>query len=218
MFFNKKKEEAECFSCNSRIEGKFSFCPYCGTDLIDREREMRDFGLLGKSDSSEEIMMPGNFGITDKIINSLVNSLVKNLDRQFKEVDKNLEKEFGRTEVRSFPNGIKIKIGPPVERSKSARTIVKKALTSEQLEKMSSLPRAEAKSSVKRLNNKVVYELSTPGVDSPQDIFVSKLESGYEIKAIGSKKIYVNSLPVNLPLKRLSLAKNKLLVEFHTEE
>ena len=218
MFFNKKKEEAECFSCNSRIEGKFSFCPYCGTDLIDREREMRDFGLLGKSDSSEDIMMPGNFGITDKIINSLVNSLVKNLDRQFKEVDKNLEKEFGRTEVRSFPNGIKIRIGQPIEKRKSQTKLVKKTLTSEQLEKMSSLPRAEAKSSVKRLNNKVVYELSTPGVDSPQDIFVSKLESGYEIKAIGSKKIYVNSLPVNLPLKRLSLAKNKLLVEFHTEE
>ncbi len=84
----------------------------------------------------------------------------------------------------------------------------------EQLKKMGSLPRTEAKTSVKRFGDKVVYELATPGVNSANDVFVSKLESGYEIKAIGNKKIYVNSVPINLPLRKYSILKNKLLVEF----
>jgi len=85
------------------------------------------------------------------------------------------------------------------------------------LKKMGSLPRAKAKTSVKRFGNKVVYELSTPGVISAEDVFISKLESGYEIKAIGDKKVYVNSVPINLPLKKYSIVNNKLLFEFLAE-
>jgi hypothetical protein len=59
---------------------------------------------------------------------------------------------------------------------------------------MGKLPRAKAKSSSKRLGDRLVYELVTPGVTSPKDIFISKLESGYEIKAIGQKKVYSKNL------------------------
>ena len=83
---------------------------------------------------------------------------------------------------------------------------------------MSNLPRAPAKTSVRRLSDKVVYELSAPGIESVEDVFVSKLENGYEIKAIGGKKVYVNSLPVNLQLKGFSISENKLLVEFKPEK
>ena len=65
--------------------------------------------------------------------------------------------------------------------------------------------------------DKLIYELSTPGLDSKEDIFLSKVETGYEVKAIGSKKVYVNTLQVNLPLHDLSVANNKLLVEFKTK-
>lgn len=215
MFFGKKRKDSDvkCPSCDSKINKKYDFCPYCGNPTSNQENEARDFGMLGKHDSGnfqEENPLAG-FGITDKLISSLVNNLAKSLDKQFTD----MEKISQNTEVKSFPNGIKIRIGPPINLSpKKAQRKQKNDITDSQIEKISSLPRAIAKSSVKRINDKVIYNLETPGVDSTEDVFISKLESGYEVKAIGKKKIYVNSIPINLPLKRLSLLKDKLAIEF----
>ena len=154
-------------------------------------------------------------------MNSLVNSLVKSIDKQFKDINREMTENEDRPEVRSFPNGIRIRVGQPQNNPKQKKkdnNIMKKNPDVNQLKKMSELPREKAKSNIKRLNDSIVYELSTPGVYSIQDIFVAKIEEGYEIKAIGTKKIYVSSLPLNLPLKKLSLLKNKLLIEFKTEE
>ena len=57
--------------------------------------------------------------------------------------------------------------------------------------------------------------MKAPGIESVEDVFISKLESGYEVKAIGKKKVYVNSLPVNLPLRGYGIDVSKgLMVEF----
>lgn len=225
MLFNKKnKKQEKCENCGSRSDKKFSFCPHCGNSLIDLEKEQKNFGLLGKNDfSGQEInsYASQSFGITDKLINSMFNSIMKNLDKQFKNQFNEMEKDLERTEIKRFPNGIRIKISSPYQQKSKAKpkqNLAKRTIDEEQLKKMSSLPRAKAKTNVKRVGNTVIYELSTPGVSSPQDIFISKLESGYEIKVIGSKKIYVNSVPINLPLKRYSVLKNKLLVEFLSGE
>ncbi len=216
MFFKKKskKSDMRCGHCSSKINYRYSFCPYCGNTLIDIEKEKKDFGMLGRNDIIDEKILDGsfeinNFGITDKIIGSLVNSLVKNLDKQFKELEK--------TEIENLPNGIKIRIGAP-KRPQQRIQQIKKTITNEQLKKISSLPRVQAKSNIRRLSDKIVCELDAPGVISPEDVFVSKLESGYEIKAIGNKKIYVNSIPINFPLKKFLLEKGKLFVEFKIEE
>src|SRR3990172_3572410 len=145
-----------------------------------------------------------------------MNSMIKALDKQMKE---GAEPIFeGNADIEHSPNGIKIKIGIPQgkqNRQQKPKHSIKKQITEAQLEKMSNLPRAPAKTSVRRLSDKVVYELSAPGISSTDDVFVSKLENGYEIKAIGGKKVYVNSLPVNLQLKGLVISDNKLLVEFN---
>jgi len=215
-----KKEKKKCESCGGGIEDKFSFCPSCGNSIFDSEMEQEDFGLLGRNDFIEQQVDPfgpQSFGFTDKIIGSMFNSLMKNLDKQFRNQLRNVEKELDKTEVRSFPNGISIKISGPV-RNKSVRqnnlNPRTREIGKEQLKKMSTFPRTEAKTNVRRVGDKVVYELATSGVTSPEDIFISKLESGYEIKALGSKKIYVNKVPINLPLKGFSILKNKLIVEF----
>jgi len=205
MFFG-KKANTKCESCSSKVENKFSFCPYCGNTLAN-EKEAKEYGLLGKNDSINHSSSEGeNFGITDKIIGSLMNTLVKSLDKQFRELEKT-----NKTEVQTFPNGIKIQIGQQVKPA-----VPKRKITEEQLTRMSHLARTSAKTSVKRLSDKIIYELNAPGISSPQDIFVSKLESGYEIKAIGDK-VYTNTLPISLPLKTLSLDKNKILIEFKIE-
>lgn len=214
MIFKKKnsKEVFKCQRCKSVVGAKHNFCPECGLRLASIEDEQKEFGMLGKYDLDEQEMqnqhgMMPDMGITDKIIGSLVNSLMKNLDRQFKEIEKG--------EVTTMPNGIKIKIGVP-QKKKAAPA--PKTISEAQLKKMVGLPRTIAKTSVRRLSDKVIYELATPGLSSPQDVIVSKLESGYEVKAIADKKVYVNSLPINLPIRNLSLADDKLFIEFKIQE
>ena len=212
MFFNKNPR---CDNCNSKTNDKFSFCPYCGTSLVDEEKHLKDYGLLGKGEEIDEDSIPAELGmgITDKLIGSLMNNLMKSLDKQFK----TMNKDFQKAEIKTLPNGIRIQIGNPQQVKKSQqRSIFEKTITENQLERISSLPKEKAEIKMKRIGDKVVYELNTPGIESPQDVFISKLESGYEIKAISNKKIYVNSLPVNLPLKSLSLNNDKIMIEFRT--
>lgn len=211
MFFKgKSKEEKKCNVCSSKISGKYSFCPHCGGNLLNKEEEIKEYGMLGRNDFISQNMPEPNLGLADKVILNLFNNLVKTLDVQFRELEK--------TEISNFPNGIKIRIGSPPRKKARKQQAHIKEITDKQMGKMNSLPRAAAKSSVRRFSDKVVYELSTPGVNSLDDVFVSKLESGYEIKAIGEKKIYVNSLPVNLPLHNFAISNDKLLVEFNTRE
>ena len=79
---------------------------------------------------------------------------------------------------------------------------------------MTNLPRATAKTKVRRLSDKVIYDLDIHGVENIKDIFVSKLESGYEVKAIGKGKVYTNSLPINLPLLQYSFNESGVSLEF----
>lgn len=220
MFFKRKseKEKTQCFNCESKVNTDFTFCPHCGESLINPEEEMREFGLLGRNDlMSEEFLspMPVQLGITEKIFSSLIQTLIKTMDQQTREGREGVEK----SEVTAYPNGIKIKIGMPFQGQKAqqqAQQPATKAITDEQIKKMSGLPRAKAKMTMRRLNNKLIYELNAPGITSTDDVLLAKLESGYEVKAIGDKKVYVNSIPVNLPIQGFSLQDNKLIVEFKT--
>jgi hypothetical protein len=215
MFDSKK-----CVRCEGKMKDAFSFCPYCGLDLRTND-DARDFGMLGKSDgiAGAPLIGGGGMGISDKMIGSIFNSLMKNLEKQMKNVDfDKMDDQFNglNHEVQRFPNGIKIRIGgasPNVVKKKIVRPTAK-IITNDQVERMAKLPRGEAKSDVRRFSDKIVYELGASGVEDVNDIFVSKLESGYEVKAIGKKKVYVNSLPVNLPLKKYFIKDNKLHVEF----
>ncbi|HVY01890.1 MAG TPA: zinc-ribbon domain-containing protein [Candidatus Nanoarchaeia archaeon] len=206
MFFKKKSGEM-CGNCNSKIQDDFSYCPYCGKSLISKAKQREDYGLLGAHDGFEEMeQMPG---FTDKMISSLLNSVIKNLDKQLTE----------NAQVTNLPNGIKIKIGSPaLPKKKAEPKIVKRTLTEDQMKRLSSLPRKPAKTNIKRLGDRVIYELTTPGVVATEDVFVSRLESGYEVKALGSKKMYVNTLPISLPIKTVVLEKNKVIVEFNTKQ
>jgi hypothetical protein len=215
MFF--KKKNIKCENCNSKFSEEFSYCPYCGEGIVDPEKISRDFGMLGKNDAIDEEFfkknMNNNLTITDKMVSALVNSLMKNLDKQFRDIEKS-----GFNNVQNTPRGIRIQIGVP-NQELQPKKIQKhdfsiNKISEEQLEKLKTLPKKSAKTNVKRLGDKLVYELDTPGLSSIKDVFVQKIESGYEIKAISEKKVYVNSLPVNMPIRSFSLGKDKLSVEF----
>jgi len=224
MIFNKKKNQTQkCEGCGNQVQQSFRFCPRCGNNLSNTAKDKGDYGLLGRDDFSEsEFPMPSNMGITDKMVNSIFKSMMKSLDKQLKNQFTDPNEDIQAPEIKSFPNGISIKISGPLQGQNQPKRIVKKVekqtIDEEQIKKISSLPKGKAKTSVKRLGDRIVYELSIPGISSPKDIFVSKLESGYEIKAIGAKKVYVNSVPINLPLSKYTISKNKLAVEFKAHD
>jgi len=200
-----------CPRCESKVKDHFEFCPYCGLDLANPERDSKNFGILGKNEMTGGAPLAGGFGslgITDKFINSMLNSLMKSLEKQMKNID---------PEIQDTPTGIRINFGVPQNAPKKRAPLNGlKRITKEQIDRMSGLPRVEAKTQIRRLGDKVVYDLDAPGIDSVEDVFVSKLETGYELKAIGNKKVYVNSLPVDLPLKSYSVSSKGLRLEFGT--
>lgn len=209
MFF--KKKTMTCHACKQKTLEKHSFCPDCGTKLISQEEETKHYGLLGKNDvlpEEQNMHEQAPPGFTDRImtgmINSMMQAIIKNIEQQVKNID--------NAEIKEMPNGFQIRMGnQPIRRQKQPTTA---KITAEQLERMAKLPRTQAESNMKRLSDKVIYELAMPGIKDVKDVFVNKLEQGYEIKAIGSKKVYTSSIPLNLPIKSYSIGEKGLTVEF----
>ena len=63
--FKKRK----CDNCEEKIDKDFNFCPHCSAPL-NEELDGEDRGLLGKTDSVEELHLPMGF-------NQLFNSLAQ---------------------------------------------------------------------------------------------------------------------------------------------
>ncbi len=217
MFFGRKKKTIKCETCRAKIDEKFSFCPYCGNSLIDKAKEAEDFGLLGKDDlipqAAENSSFAG-FGISDRMISSVMKKLMKSFASELGSANNN---DFENAEIQSLPNGISIRVNSmPNKKAQSPKKqqCKNRELTEEQIKKISKLPRVSAKTNVRRFSDKVIYELAAPGIKTVDDIFVSKLENGYEIKALSDKKLYVNTLSVNLPLKKYMIENDKIFFEF----
>lgn len=218
MFSSKK-----CDRCTGKLKDEFSFCPFCGIDLRNPQADARDFGILGKNDSvfgapllgGGAMGLPTDFGNIFAQVMKMMEGQIKNMNQE------NLDFGDSKPEIRRMPNGFQIKIGPANHQHQHQKMKVEEVkpriITDEQRARMVKLPRAEAKTQVRRLSDKIVYELSTPGVASTDDIFVSKVESGYEVKAVGKKKVYLNSLQIDLPIKRYSVKDNRVTIEFGLE-
>ena len=215
--FKKKK----CEKCGKKIDEKFSFCPNCGSRI--NSENGGDFGMLGKNDFmplADEIKLPFGF-------NAIFNSLMKNLSKEFEEQlrgnipqgqPKKVKKDGISISISTFGNGApRIKVSPMgnqgIEQEKTAEKIKKNNFTKEKIKKFGELKREEPKTNIRRLSNKLVYEIEMPGVKTIEDISISQLESSIEIKAIGEKKAYAKIIPINLPIKNYDLSEGKLILE-----
>ena len=206
----------KCKRCEGKLKNNYSFCPYCRLDLRNPEGDINDFGMLGKNDSvfGAPLLGGGGAGITDSVVNSIFNNVMKIMENQMKNLNVDNKLDFGdsKPEVTQLPNGIQIKIGPKKHNHEEHHKV--RVINEEQRGRMTNLPRGQAKTEVRRLSDKVIYVLSTPGVEDVNDIFVSKVESGYEVKAVGKKKVYFNSLQLNLPLRKYYIKEDYLTLEF----
>ena len=222
--FNKKK----CGKCGEKISNDYNFCPYCRTPIEDHP-DRDEWGLLGKNDSAvEEISLPLGF-------NHLFSSLIKNMNNQFKEIETQTKNQQKRPEVKR--GGISISIStsgnrPPEIKVTSfgnvpdfkerEKKIERKAnalkLPVSDAKKFSGMPKKEPETNVRRLSNKVVYEINMPGVKSTEDISIIQLENSIEIKALAKDKVFHKILPINLPISDYNLSKGKLVLELDVRE
>lgn len=231
----------KCNKCGRKIEKNFEFCPHCGKDFrVERRmQDERDFGFLGKEDE----LFPDFSSMNSKSIpfGNLFDSLLKQVDAQMHELDKQMGKEekikreiktsgFNISISSSNQNQPEIRIsgfGPEFEKIKGNMKVgrevekeikIKKPVISEERAKqIAKLPRKEAETNVRRLSNKIIYEISLPGVEKLEDVIINKLENSIEIKAFSKNKVYFKLLPINLPIVNYQLTEEKLILELKTK-
>jgi HSP20 family molecular chaperone IbpA len=199
---NKKK----CNSCKERINSNYEFCPHCGNPIKNSRKE---WGLLGKDDVSEDNDSP-NFlgGLGGNFIGKMIGNAMNMIEREMKKGIKEFENP--RSRVKLIINGKEIDMN---NRKKVKNQKVIKDLSKEKLEKFATLPKQEAKTSIRRLSDKLICEIELPGVKSIEDISVINLESSIEIKALAKDKVYIKRIPMKLPIINYSLTKGKLILE-----
>ena len=197
-----------CNSCSKKVRKNSNFCPNCGNSFnkpISRE----DFGVLGINDKSngiqEEFKFP--FGM-DKMINSLVKQLEKQMN------DANLENFEGA------PRGFRINMstGKPRQtnqivqnKPKNIRPI--KEIPQKETSRRNKLPKVEAESKVKRLGDKIIYEITMPNIISKDNVVITELASGLEVRGYSKNKCYVKFIPLRIEVLGYYLEREKLFLE-----
>ncbi len=106
-----------------------------------------------------------------------------------------------------------VKKGGERELEEKEKIKEKLRFTKAQSEKFAKLPRKEPKTSVRRLTDKIIYEIILPGVKNEKDIIINKLQNSIEIKAFTKDKAYFKLIPIDMPIKDYYLEKDKLILE-----
>lgn len=219
-----KKKVKTCKKCGEQIESKFSFCPYCGLNNADKKNDFWNDGFIDEFDF-DSLFSKFPFG-----------NLMQEIEKQLKEIDKSMKVE----EKKPVESGISISIsssnlGKPVIRVKNLgkgnaipiqiRSVQeqpkiekKQFIDEKEIERMSKLPRKEAETKVRRMTNRIIYEIELPGVDSLKNVSISKLENSIEIKAFSKDKAYFKLIPVSLPILRYGLKEGKLILELKPQD
>jgi len=227
--FNKK----ECQKCRERISEKSKFCPNCGFPSSKNYND-DDWGMLGKDDYTQDVedpfMMPFG-GISGRMINKMFNSAMKMLEkemtREMTRVNSPAKRVQSRTNIKLMINGKEVNLNnlpnQQQHRQQNQQQIRPRPekipvnnLSSDKIKEMSSLPKEEPETNIRRLSNKVIYEINMPEVKSIKDISIIKLENSIEIKALGKKKVYFKLIPINLPIADFNLDNGRLILELET--
>jgi len=210
--------KTRCKFCGNKIEKKFQFCPFCGKNQNEKR--------------PDEFFQP-----TFKMgfpFDQLVKHMSKQIEKQFKETDMELgEFKMKENQLPKKMKGISISIsssgnGEPVikvsnlgggnEKFENIRTempkqeLPKKRLSESEIERISKLPKEEPATNVRRLTDKIVYEIHLPGVKK-EDIIITKLQNSIEIKAFTKDKAFFKLLPISLPIIKSELKEGKLILE-----
>lgn len=210
----------KCPNCKERIKKSHSFCPYCGFS-VNSDSDASDYGLLGKNDNIEDFKQDSSenlFGgpFVGRMFNKVFSMIEKEMEKAIKDYEtqdkKNSENSLGNFEL--FINGQRVNIGNNPGLNKQQKKIRFPSPSDKIIKKSLKLPRKETESKLKRIGNKIIYEVDIGQVDSFDNLLINKLEDSIEIKAFDKDMVLFKNLPVSLPLVSYYLKNNKLFLEF----
>ncbi len=138
-------------------------------------------------------------------------------------------KKVGDVQEFNFPGGhgfsIQIQMGGSpqdimMEREDEAKTksikLPKSKISDRRAQELAKLPRHEPETKIRRMTDKIVYEISLPGVKNEQDIMINKLQNSIEVKAFSKDKAYFKLIPLAFPIKSWKLKDERLVLELKT--
>jgi len=137
--------------------------------------------------------------------------IVKNpLTRLMDDLTRLMKKSFSGF-FDSGERGVKIKIRSP------RRVVVKREDDRRVLRKVPDV-KEEAVMNVKRIRDKIIYELELPGVKSLRDVKLMRFPESLEVRAYAPEKLYFKIIPLNKQDRLLSreLINEKLILTIRT--
>lgn len=224
----------KCTGCGKKVSKSYEFCPHCGKNIIGLSSKSnfdseKNYGLLGQDDGEEEFKLP--FGL-----NMMLKPLMKELGKQMSLLDKELRREQGAgNKVNSASPRFSIHVGMPGRKlirvnsfgpgmnmgqvAQQARPPEVKLpkFSPDALRKIGKLKKKEPETNVRRLADRIIYEIELPGVESLASVNLSNLETGLEIKAFSNKNIFVKNFEMKLPLMNYFFDSGKLILEFEVK-
>lgn len=222
-----------CKKCREKVSKKHSFCPNCGNYLkpYKKPQDKEDWGMLGKEDEMSNEASPFSNslfgGLTEKMLNKMLSSTMKMLEKEMQKSLKETENMPGNSGSnfelyingkKVDPKNIKITQMPgnfaenKQSKQKNSKKITK-VFSSDKNKKFSSLKMKEPKTTLRRLSDKIIYEISVPGVKSVEDISVVKIGNSIEIKAISEENSFFKIIPVNLNILSFELEDETIILE-----
>ncbi len=216
--FNKKT----CSKCGRKTGKDHNFCHSCGSMLNSKENK-QEWGMIGKNDleGRPPQNIPGLFGgISGKIIDKMINSTMKMLEKEMQNNTRNMNPNPNiNSNFELYINGKRVspdKIKVTNHMSKEIpeiQTSQNKFFSTEKTKTFANLPKDEPKTNLRRLSDKIIYEIELPGVKSVEDISIVKLENSIEIKALSKERAYSKTVPFDLKISKYNLSKEKLILE-----
>lgn len=203
----------KCTQCQEKIEKSHKFCPFCGYNLISKNKyNNEDYGFLGRDDFDESNFesMFNNFPIR-----KLFKTAIKMTEKMMKNLQEpNQPKQFqnnSNMDVQFFVNGKRV--FPQKRQVQPQQQKINQEIFQKKAQQLAKLPRKEPKTTMKRLSGKLIYEFAVPGVQDINDILINQLESSIEIKALSKNRIYSKTLNLNLPIIGYGLNNENLILE-----
>ena len=210
--FKKRK----CKNCDRKINNSYEFCPHCGNSFNENAE---DWGMLGKTDTINEFEQFSNslfarigrkrkWGVLGKTLKMLEHEIQKEMKTQNNTPKTNFELIINGKRI----NPKDIKLSQQMQIVKEQKKVLPN-ISNDSLKKISTLPKKEPLTNIRRLADKVIYEINMPGVNSVNDISIISLESSIEIKALAKKIAYFKVIPINLPIINYKFLDEKLVLE-----
>lgn len=222
--------------CGKKLDSKYDYCPYCGANLRekvarDRARDKEVNGMIKQVENAFNVPFLMKFPFE-----KLVKQMIKEVDKQFQEYDETLANQEDNIapanvsgvsisinqssegepviEVKQFGQGEEKEIMPePEKEQRTYKKLPRSRLSEAEASKLAKLPRHEPETKVRRLTDRIIYEILLPGVKDEKNIIIHKLQNSIEIKAFAKDKAYFKLIPVDLAIKNYKLEHEKLILE-----